>query len=258
MITIKFLGGAKKSFKTDHLEINKINLTINDLLVYLTEIKPKETHDFDIQNLLIAVNGVDSSALDGKLTKINDNDIVSIVPIIHGGSQKRIQLKINNHFFEVFEIRNDNNFDDLFLKKLRINHPKIISQAVNFKYVLNLSHLTKTLQISVQAKKNDLLLSEKMETDLLLRFAISTQISDAIKKVGIRKKQDFFIIAMGKKKDLNAIYLELRPLLKKRMFSSNNSHFLRREFKISKENIDAVLSNSPLEDILVEKAAVLF
>jgi molybdopterin converting factor small subunit/tRNA threonylcarbamoyladenosine modification (KEOPS) complex Cgi121 subunit len=257
LITIKFLGGAKKSFQTDHLEIKKINLTIDELLEYLTEIKPKDTHDFDVKNLLIAVNGIDSSALDGKMTKINDNDVVSIVPIIHGGSQKRTQLKINNHFFEVFEIRNDH-FDDLFLKKLRVNYPKIISQAINFKYILNLSHLTKIVQISVHAKKTNLLLSEKIETDLLLRFAISTQISDAIKKAGIRKKQDFFIIAMGKKKDLNALYLELRPLLKKRIFSSNNSHFLRREFKITKDNIDAVLSNSPLEDILVEKAAVLF
>lgn len=258
MIKIKFLGGAKKSFQTDHLEIKKTSLTIKELIDYLLEIKPKDTHDFDTKNLLIAINGVDSSALDGAMTKISDNDIVSIVPIIHGGSQKRIQVKIKDSFFEVFEIRNNQNFDDSFLTTLRINHPKIIFQAVSFKYVVNLSHLRKILQISLQAKKRNILLSDKIETDILLRFANTTQISEAINKAGIHKKRDFFIISLGKKRDLNSLYLKLRPLLKKRMFSSNNVNFLKKEFKISDTYIDAVLSKSPLEDIIAEKAAVLF
>ena len=35
MITVKFLGGAKKSFKTDKLEIEKNVQTVSDLLEYL-------------------------------------------------------------------------------------------------------------------------------------------------------------------------------------------------------------------------------
>lgn len=257
MIKIKFLGGAKKSFLTDQLEINQDNITINDLIDYLLRIKPTDTHHFDVNNLLIAINGVDSSALDGKMTKIKPDDIVSIVPIIHGGSPNRIQLKIKNNFFDVYEIHNDKNFDDSFLTKLRINHPNVKFQGISSRFILNLSHIRKILTISIEAKKRNTLLSDKIETDILLRFANTTQIADAIKKIGINKKYDFFIMATGKKKHLNDIYAELGPLLKPQMFRKNDS-ILRKEFKISNVHTKAVMSDSPLEDILVEKAAVLF
>ena len=42
------------------------------------------------------------------------------------------------------------------------------------------------------------------------------------------------------------------------MFSKNNSSFLKKQFKITKKQIDSVYSDSPLEDILAEKAAILF
>ena len=85
MIQVKFLGGAKKSFSTDSIKIEKSNITIQGLLDILLDSKPKNTIEFDEKNILIAINGVDSSALDGKNTILQDNDTVSIIPVIHGG-----------------------------------------------------------------------------------------------------------------------------------------------------------------------------
>ena len=49
------------------------------------------------------------------------------------------------------------------------------------------------------AKLKNQLLAEKLETDLLLRFANTTQISDAIKNVGLSSNQNFILIAIGNK-----------------------------------------------------------
>ena len=85
MIQVKLLGGAKKSFSTDSIKIEKNNITVQELLDILLDSKPENTIEFDEKNILIAVNGVDSSALDGKNTILQDNDTVSIIPVIHGG-----------------------------------------------------------------------------------------------------------------------------------------------------------------------------
>jgi len=86
---VKLLGGAKKSFSTDKIVLEKNTSTINELINHLMQIKPKDTLEFDTKNLLIAVNGVDSSALQGYDTKLSGNDEISIIPIIHGGSSRR-------------------------------------------------------------------------------------------------------------------------------------------------------------------------
>jgi len=71
LITIKLIGGAKKSFSTDKIILEQNVSTINELISHLMQIKPKDTLEFDTNNLLIAVNGVDSSALQGYDTKLN-------------------------------------------------------------------------------------------------------------------------------------------------------------------------------------------
>ena len=105
MITINFTGGAKKWFDLGQISIDKNDIDIHQLLTYLIKIKPKETVDIDSKNLLIAINGVDSSALNGYATKLEPNDVVNIIPIIHGGSQKRIRFKITNYNIELFEFK---------------------------------------------------------------------------------------------------------------------------------------------------------
>ena len=258
MITVKLLGGAKKSFSTDKIVLEKKAITINELINYLVQIKPKNTLEFDTKNLIIAVNGVDSSVLQGYNTKLNDDDVISIIPIIHGGSLTRIQFSIMHSNVEIFDILIDKKFHTEFLDELRSKYQMLIIQAINPQFLLNVHHAKKILAISLHAKKNKILLSKKIETDILLRFAATTQISHAIRVAGRKPNVDFLIIAIGKKSSLNRLHSELKPFLNPKPLSRNNHPFLKRQFKVSKKQLSVVPSKDSLGDIIVEKAAVLF
>ena len=252
------MGGAKKSFSTDSITLEESSLTINELIDYLIQIKPKNSLEFDTKNLLIAVNGIDSSALQGYDTKLNDNDVVSIIPIIHGGTHSRIQFSIMHSNAEIFHMLNDKKFHIEFLKELRNKHPQLIIQALSSQFILGVNHAKKILAISLYAKKNKALLAKKIEIDILMRFACTTQISHAIKTAGRKPNRDFFIIAIGKKPTLNKLYSEVKTSLNSKQFSKANQQYLKKQFKISKKQISTVSSKNPLDDIIVEKAALLF
>nr|AIF21144.1 molybdopterin [uncultured marine thaumarchaeote KM3_98_C03] len=147
------LGGAKKSFSTDKIVLEKNTTTINELISHLMQIKPKDTLEFDTKNLLIAVNGVDSSALQGYDTKLSDNDEISIIPIIHGGSSHRIQFSVAQSNVEIFDILFDKRFHRDFLDELRNKHKHLIIQAINPQFLLSVQHAKKVLAISLHAKK---------------------------------------------------------------------------------------------------------
>ncbi|MEE8180674.1 MAG: KEOPS complex subunit Cgi121 [Nitrosopumilaceae archaeon] len=257
MIQVKLLGGAKKSFSADMISIDKDNLTIAELIDYLQKTKPENTPDLDVNNLLVVVNGVDSSAIEGKITKLKNNDVVSIIPIIHGGSS-RSTIQISKYFVEILEIKPNKTQSIDFLNYLRKKHPDLVIQGISPKYILSKSHAKKILKISIEAQNSHNMLSRKLETDILMRFACTTQISKAISKAGIKSKQSFTVIALGKKLSLENLYSELKPYLSSKNISLNNTGFLKNQFKISNKQIDSVYSKKPLEDLLAEKAAVLF
>ena len=256
MITVKFVGGAKKSFSTEQLHIDKSDISIQELLDLLLELKPDNTPDLDTENILIAINGADSSAMEGKSTKIKNNDLVRIIHVIHGGSSKKLTFQILKKQTQIIEIRGQKTINVKFLDDLRKKYPKLQLQAVSSKFVMNNYHLKKIISLSLESEKNNILLSKKLETDILMRFALTNQISNAITLVGIKPKTNFILIAVGNKKMLNSLYQELLPL-SVNLFLKNNDLFLKKYFKITKKLLDSVYSNNPLEDILIEKAAIL-
>lgn len=257
MIKVKFVGGAKKSFLKNELDIDISEITISKLIDVLLKLIPENYPKLDAQNTLIAINGVDSSAMDGKNSLIKHNDIVSIIPVIHGGSSKRLNYKIMKKQIQIIEIKGKQTIDVKFIDHLRKKYPKIQLQAISRNFVMNSSHLKKILFLSITSEKNDILLSNKLETDILMRFALTTQISNAISIVGIKPKKNFILIAIGNKKILESLYSELssESVI---MFSKNYDLFLTKYFKITKKELDSVYSKTPLEDILVEKASILF
>ena len=255
MINVNFIGGARKSFQTDSLEITQNIETISELITYLISQKPENTPDFDGKNLLIAVNGVDSSALEGIDTKLNSNDVVNIIPIIHGGSKTNVSFDVNNHKIGLFEINKSNSNKD-YLISLRKKFPKLYLQAISSKFILDKEHAKKIISISINKKLKNQLLSEKLETDLLLRFASTTQINDAIKNVGLSKSQNFILIAIGSKsyqKKLSEIINDDLDII----FKKNNQNFLKNYFQISSKTLNSIESKTPLTDLLVEKASIL-
>ncbi|KAF6246212.1 thiamine biosynthesis protein ThiS [Nitrosopumilus sp. b3] len=256
MITVKLVGGAKKSFLTENLQIDKSDIPIKELLKLLLELKPVDSPKLDIENILIAINGVDSSAMDGKSTIIKNNDLVSIIPVIHGGASKKITFKISSKQIQVIEIKGQPSIDVKFIDNLRNKYPKIQIQAVSSSFIMNSYHLKKIISLSFESKKNNILLSNKLEIDILMRFALTKQISDAILTVGIKPKSNFILITIGDKKSLNSLYEDLLPL-SVNLFVKKNDSFLKKYFKISQKQLDVVYSKNPLEDILIEKAAIL-
>ena len=68
---------------------------------------------------------------------------------------------------------------------------------------------------------------------------------------------DYLVIAMGKKSSLTKLYSELKPFLNPKPLSRNNHPFLKRQFNVSKNQLLVVQSKDSLEDVIVEKSAVL-
>ena len=258
MITVKLLGGAKKSLSTDKMEIEKDDLTVAELIESLQKRIPKDLPLLDVKNMLVAINGVDSSVLQGFATKLKSGDTVNIIPVIHGGSVKRMWFCIFKKRVELFKIKNNLNEPTRFLEDLRLKYQDLAIQAIDARYVLNIEHAKKIISISLAAKKTVTMLSNKLETDILMRFVCTRQISEAIQKAGLQKRQDFILIAIGKKSSLDKLYAELSTILKLTQLSNSNSNFLKKEFAISKRQLQAILSYTVLEDLLAERAAVLF
>ncbi|WKT58073.1 KEOPS complex subunit Cgi121 [Candidatus Nitrosotenuis chungbukensis] len=132
----------------------------------------------------------------------------------------------------------------------------MVLEGISSRHILGIPHAKKIVGLSLFAQKHNSLLSKKLETDILLRFGVTTQISDAVQTVGIANSDVFAIIAIGKKPSLDGLYKFLEPFLTRVSFE-NNSGVIQKQFKITKKHLDSVDSKAPLEDILAEKAAVL-
>jgi len=181
--------------------------------------------------------------------------VVSIIPIIHGGST-RTQFTTLKSQVELVLIKNKTAKID-FLNTLRKKFPNLIIQGISTRFLLSQEHAKKIITISLVAKKKHLLLSKKLETDIIMRFAGTTQISQAIKTVGIKENNDFILILIGREFLLNKLYNELKPFLNLNTFTKNNSAFLKKHFHISKTQMNSIISKTPLEDLLVEKGTIL-
>ena len=130
---------------------------------------------------------------------------MSIIPIIHGGASKKITFEYYRKQIQAIEIKGQKSTDVRFIDNLRKKYPTILIQAVSSNLILNDSHMKKIISLSLNSAKNSILLSNKLEIDILMRFALTTQISSAIKNAGIKPKTNFVLIAIGHKKILNSI-----------------------------------------------------
>ena len=64
--------------------IDKPQSTVKEIIEELKN-ESRNTKILNEENLMISVNGVDSSVTGGKETVIKSGDIITIVTIIHGG-----------------------------------------------------------------------------------------------------------------------------------------------------------------------------
>lgn len=243
MITVKLFGGAKKTFPnyTPHTS----EITISELLRDMVQSLPPSVPTPDIKNILVAINGVDSSALNGRDTIIHDGDVVSIIPVIHGGSDY-LWFDIPPYAVLVFCARTD----AVRLDEMRHMHPVLRIQAINPEYVLCESHLRRILEVSITSEKNQDILSNNLETDVMQRLAGTTQISRAIQTAGAGAGDTCLVVSLGEPDKLRQLLHMPRTMMK----FSGNEKMLQQTFGFGQPHHDAGYN---LEDMLVECASIL-
>lgn len=244
MITVKLFGGAKKMFPnyTSHTS----ETTISKLLYEMIQSLPPNTPTPDTKNILIAVNGVDSSALNGRDTIIHDGDVVSIIPVIHVGSNG-LWFEIPPYTVLVFCAKTKT----IHLDGMRHTYPTLHIQAINPEYILSESHLRRILEISITSEKNQDILSNNLEIDIIQRLAGTTQISRAIQTAGAAASNTCMVISLGGPDELRQLLRHTQCITMK--FSSNEK-ILQQTFGFAQSHQNAGYN---LEDILVECASIL-
>lgn len=248
MIVVKMIGGAKKSFPAGTMTLDCAGTTVARLLDILVESKPADTPALDTKNILVAVNGADSSSLDGRATILRDGDEVSIIPVIHGGSGA-VRFEVQGASVMAICVRGGS----ANLDKLRLDFPAVRIQAVARPFVLGESHLRRILEISVESERREIMLSSRMETDILLRLAGTTQIAEAIRVAGAGPRHETVVIAVGDPSALQKLLAHLSP--EARPFpAGDGGAFLMEHFGITGKHLG---TGHALEDLLVESASVL-
>jgi tRNA threonylcarbamoyladenosine modification (KEOPS) complex Cgi121 subunit len=116
------------------------------------------------------------------------------------------------------------------LTKLRKEFPSLVMQLVKIDS-LNSKFLEMIAEQTVQARMNRSLLAEKEDIDLILRLAGTTQIAEAIKRVGHQRTGNNTLIAIGKEKDM-------KPFM--RYLSQEKAFMKLSRFALSEEELELI------------------
>ena len=84
MIKINLLGGIKKSIGQSKLQINEEYASINGIITYF-EINYYSNNKINERDIMVSINGIESSVLCGYSAKVSSGDTVTILSIVHGG-----------------------------------------------------------------------------------------------------------------------------------------------------------------------------
>jgi sulfur-carrier protein len=84
LIDIKLLGGVKKAVGRSTLVLDRHVASISDILKFLKD-NVGESKNLDADNILVTINGADSSMLSRDENIVKTGDTVTIVTIVHGG-----------------------------------------------------------------------------------------------------------------------------------------------------------------------------
>ena len=280
MIAVRLLGGAAKALGSGTIEIDSDATTVGDILGML---ESRTSGAFGASNVLVAVNGADSSAAGGADAVVRAGDDVAVIPVVHGGEggrrggasrgrpQARALVSIalaspGRRTAEAYVVRSGKrgtgeggilpSLDDL-----RAEFPSVAIQAVSGRFVLGASHLRRVVAVSAEAERRRTMLARRIETDILARLAGTSQISEAIRAAGRSGTSagTYVVLAVAPAGRLGPLRARLAPLAAPSPpFPASNAQFLARRFGITASRMSAVSGgrDRALEDLLVEGAAV--
>jgi molybdopterin synthase sulfur carrier subunit len=85
LITIKLLGSIKKSVGQSDLRIEpSLYTTVDDILSFIQN-NYKMKNEIKQSDLMIAINGIESSIIGGNNAVVSSGDVVTILSVVHGG-----------------------------------------------------------------------------------------------------------------------------------------------------------------------------
>jgi tRNA threonylcarbamoyladenosine modification (KEOPS) complex Cgi121 subunit len=140
---------------------------------------------------------------------------------------------------------------------LRSRNSNVSIQAVNANAVYGEEHILGILRIVIEAEKRNIMIANKCETELLIRFACTDQISKAMEMIGLKRNAPGCFIAFSQDQES----LHQFELWVKSEFGSNDSILKPNEDKrkrlASMLGLKAKLDDSKFLQYLLEKAAIL-
>jgi tRNA threonylcarbamoyladenosine modification (KEOPS) complex Cgi121 subunit/molybdopterin converting factor small subunit len=186
MISIKLLGGARKAIGKPEVFFERPSASLLEILEFLQahSIRPDL---LKLENLIIAINGVDCNVLQGHATEAKSGDQITIVTVVHGGSANIVT--INDYKYSNVLVIGISKFlqePARLIEGIREKNSKIMLQAIDADMIFGLDHLFGVIRITLEAKKRGVMLATKAEIDLLMRLAYTSQISEAIEEAGLK------------------------------------------------------------------------
>ena len=252
MITIRLLGGAKKAVGRAAVNLDRPSASVSDILDFLTTISV-EPHILQRSNLIIALNDVDSASLQGNNTLVKSGDTVKIVPVVHGGTH----YTLNGYHVSITGVQKIIHDPGKLVDMIRSQHDNVSIQAVDANAVYGEEHVLGVLRIAIEAERRNIMLTNRCEIELLIRLAGTDQISEAIRRAGLKKDVAACFIAFSQD---NEAIRQFEQWIKSE-FDLNNSVLKPNEDKriqlASLLGYPAKLDNSEFLQYLLEKAAII-
>ncbi len=252
MISIRLLGGAKKAVGKSAVDLDRPYASVSDILDFLTTISV-EPRLLQRSNLIITLNDVDSASLRGHDTMVKSGDKVTIVTVVHGG----MDCMLNNYHLSIVGVKRIMYNPGELVDRLRAQHSNVLIQAVNANSVYGEEHVKGVLRIVLEAEKRKIMLTNRRETELLIRLAGTNQISEAIRRSGLKKDTAGCFIAFSQ--DSESILQFERQI--KSEFDLNDSVLKpsadKRIQLASMLGFTTNLDDSEFLQYLLEKAAIL-
>jgi len=195
MIRVRLLGGAKKAVGGKaSLNLDRSSASVLEILQFLQGMSV-EPRLLKRENLIIAINGVDSAALQGAETLARTGDTVTVVTVVHGGALV-LDGKIHVAIKGIDRIDPSTDAGKM-LDSLRSANPQLPIQAVNADMIFGTDHVLRVLRITIEAERRKIMLANKVEAEFLLRLACTGQISEAIRRIGLRQDAPACLIAFS-------------------------------------------------------------
>jgi tRNA threonylcarbamoyladenosine modification (KEOPS) complex Cgi121 subunit/molybdopterin converting factor small subunit len=252
MIAIRLLGGAKKAVGRAAVNLDRPSASVSDILDFLTTISV-EPHILQRSNLIIALNDIDSASLQGNNTLVKSGDTVKIVTVVHGG----MHYTLNGYHVSITGVQKIIHDPGKLVDMIRSQHNNVSIQAVDANAVYGEEHVLGVLRIALEAEKRNIMLTNRCEMELLIRLAGTDQISEAIRRAGLKKDVGGCFIAFSQD---NEALRQFEQWIKSE-FDLNNSVLMPNEDKRIRLGTllgsPAKFDNSEFLQYLLEKAAIL-